>query len=163
MKGVDALIAMVLIIAISITAIFIALQSSNPSTSRAKEVLLLQEGKDNLITIDGAVKNVIGEGEGSTRVINLAISGGSYDVDNSTSSVVFSMESRAQIVGDGVSKIEDGINITGASGRVYLNLSYDSVNIVDSRSFGKGRRAITIRNEGYDAISKKQMIYISTP
>jgi hypothetical protein len=65
MKGVDALIASVLIILISITAIFIALQYGRPSTDKAKEILLMQEGKGNLVSIDGAVNDVITEGENS--------------------------------------------------------------------------------------------------
>jgi hypothetical protein len=161
MKGVDALIASVLIIAISITAIFIALQLGNPSTERVKEILLMQEGKNNLITIDNSVKNILAEGEGSTRALRLSISGGYYTIDNTTNSVLFSMESRAQIVGEGVSKIENGINITGAAGMVHLSLQYNSIQVTGRGEIGRGTRTITIRNDGYNSTSQKQIIYIS--
>ena len=161
MKGVDALIASVLIIAISITAIFIALQLGNPSTERAKEILLMQEGKNNLITIDNAVKNVLTEGEGSTRALRLTVSGGQYTIDNSTNSVLFSMETRAQIVGDGVSKIEDEINITGDTRMVYLRLQYNNIQVTGKGEIDRGTRTITVRNDGYNSTSQKQIIYIS--
>jgi hypothetical protein len=161
MKGVDALIASVLIIIISITAIFIALQLGNPSTEKAKEVLLMQEGKNNLITIDNSIKNVLAEGEGSTRALRLAISGGYYTIDNVTNSILFSMESRAQIVGEGVSKIEDGINITGTTRMVYLSLNYSNIQVAGKGEIGRGTRTITVRNDGYNSTSQKQIIYIS--
>lgn len=161
MKGVDALIASVLIILISVTAIFIALQLGNPSTEKAKEILLMQEGKNNLMTIDNAVKNVLAEGEGSTRALRLTISGGYYTIDNITNSVLFSMESRTQIVGEGISKIEDGINIIGATRMIYLRLQYNNIQIKGKGEVGRGTRTITVRNDGYNSTSQKQIIYIS--
>jgi hypothetical protein len=159
MKGVDAMIASVLIILISITAIFIALQYGNPSTQKAKEILLMQEGKNNLITIDDAVRNVVAEGEGSTRAVRLSISGGSYLVDDD--SVSFTMESRSQLVGDGVTNVENGINITGSTNIVFMVLDYDGYVINGGQEFGKGQRTVTVRNEGFNQTVQKQMVYIS--
>lgn len=162
MKGVDALIASVLIILISITAIFIALQLGNPSVQKAKEILLMQEGKNNLVSIDNVIKNVLVEGEGSTRVLKFSTSGGSYKIDKTTNSITFSMESFGQIIAEGSSKIEDGINFTGKTGMVFLNLSYENIQIIDSDEFGRGHYTLTIRNDGYNVTTQKQMIYISS-
>jgi thiamine pyrophosphokinase len=161
MKGVDALIASVLILIISITAIFLALQLGGPSTQKTEEILLMQEGKNTLVSIDNAVKNVLSEGEGSTRVLRFSVTGGYYKIDNATNSVTFSMESRTQIIAEGVSKIEDGINFTGKGGMVYLNLSYDSIMVTGEGEFGRGYHTLTIRNNGYNSTTQKQMIYIS--
>lgn len=161
MKGVDALIASVLIIFISVTAIFIALQYGRPSTDKAKEILLMQEGKSNLISIDNAVKNVLSEGEGSARALRITITGGNYVVDNASNSICFTMDSFAQLMGVGISKVEDGINITGYSGLIRLNLTLSEVQLVSGSDFGKGSRTITVRNEGYDPVAERQMIYIS--
>jgi hypothetical protein len=161
MKGADVLIASVLILIISITAIFLALQLGGPSTQRTKEALLMQEGKNTLVAIDNVIKNVLTEGEGSVRVLRFSISGGYYKIDNSTNSVLFSMESRAQIIAEGISKIEDGINFTGTSGIIYLNLSYDNIMVVGEGEFGRGYHTLTIRNNGYNVTTQKQMIYIS--
>jgi hypothetical protein len=161
-KGVDALIASVLILIISITAIFLALQLGGQSTQRTKEVLLMQEGKNTLSSIDNAIKNVLTEGEGSVRVLRFSISGGNYKIDNATNSVTFSMDSKSQIIAEGVSKIEDGINFTGETGTVYLNLSYDIIKIIGAEEFGRGYHTLTIRNNGYNSTTQEQMIYISS-
>ena len=161
MKGVDVLIASVLILIISITAVFFALQLGGPSTQRTKEILLMQEGKNTLVSIDNSVKNVLTEGEGSTRVLRFSISGGYYKVDNSTNSLIFSMESSGQIIAEGSSKLEDGINFTGKVGMIYLNLTYDNIQIVGKDEFGRGYHTLTIRNNGYNITTQKQMVYIS--
>jgi hypothetical protein len=160
-KGVDTLIASVLILVISITAMFFALQLGGPSTQKAKEVLTMQEGKNTLVTVENAVKSVLSEGEGSTRVLRLSISGGNYRIDNISNSVLFSMESRGQVIAEGVSKIEDEINFTGGPGMVYLNLTYDNIQVMSEGEFGRGYHTLTIRNDGYNSTTQKQMIYIT--
>jgi hypothetical protein len=160
MKGVDSLIASVLIILISITAVFLALQYGKPSTDKAKEILLMQEGKNNLLNIDATVKNVVSEGEGSTRALKIAVSGGSYVIDDD--SVSFTMESRAQLLADGITKTEDGINMTGSPSIVYMLLDYDEYALVGGGEFGRGQRTLTVRNDGFNSTTQKQMIYIST-
>jgi len=161
MKGVDVIIASVLVLIISIAAIFISLQLGGPSTQRAKEILLMQEGENTLTLIDNAVKNVLSEGEGSTRVLKLSLSGGSYKIDNATNSITFSMDSTSQIIAEGVSKVENDINFTGEPGAVYLNLSLDELKITNEEEFGRGYHTLTIRNNGYNETTQKQMIYIS--
>jgi len=161
MKGVDVLIASVLILIISITSIFFALQLGGPSTQRTKEALIIQEGKNNLVSIDNSIKNVLSEGEGSTRVLRFSISGGYYKIDNSTNSVTFSTDSMAQIIAEGASKIEDGINFTGKGGMIFLNLSYDNIQVIGKDDFGRGYHMLTIKNNGYNDTTQKQMIYIS--
>lgn len=159
MKGIDSIIATVLIIVITITAIGIATQMGGTSTDKAKEILLMQEGKDNLVAIDSRIGDVLAEGEGSTRVLKLTVSGGYYEI--AANSIAFSMDSRAQIVGSGVSKIEDGINITGAPGKVYLRLAYSNIEISGSAGFGKGPRSMTIRNSGYNSTTERQIVLVS--
>ncbi len=159
MKGIDALIASVLIIAITIAAIAIALQLSNSSTDKMKEIMLMQEGKDNLVTIDNSVKDVLTEGEGSTRALRLTVSGGSYVIDDD--SVSFVMETMSQIVGVGVSKVESGVNITGSEGVISLMISYDDLVIAGGGDFGRGQRTVTVRNDGFNATSGKQIVHVS--
>jgi len=160
-KGVDALIASVLIILISITAIFLALQLGGQSTQKTKEILLMQEGKNMLISIGDAVKSVLNEGEGSTRVLKFSVTDGTYKIDNTTNSILFSMDSVGQIIAEGISKTEDGINFTGTPGIIFLNLSYDNIMVTGDAEFGRGYHTLTIRNDGYNETTEKQMIYIS--
>lgn len=161
MKGVDAILASVLILLISITAIFMALQLGRPATQKSQDILLMNEGQDNLISIDNAVRDVLTEGEGSVRVLRFSISGGEYEIDNSTNSVQFSMESESQIIAEGVSKTENGINFTNSGGTIYLNLTYADVQIIGEGNFGRGYQTLTVRNDGFNETTQKQMVYIS--
>ena len=163
MKGIDTLIATAVLIIISITAVFLTLNLSKPGTERTQEILLMQEGKNTLSSIDNAVRTVLAEGEGSVRVLKFSITDGNYKINNQTDAVTFSMDTKAQIVSFGVSKEENGINITGGAGIIYLNLSYENfIDVKGDAEFGRGYHSLTIRNDGYNTTTQKQMIYIST-
>lgn len=161
MKGVSVLVGAAIMIVITITAIFLVLDIGNPSIDKAREILIMQEGKSILLDIDNTINSVLTEGNGSTRLLNFNMLGGNLKVDGDNNAVTFYMESRGQIVGVGVTKMEDGINITGAVNKIYLNLSYDNVDILGSFEYGRGNRKLTIRNEGYNATIEKQIILIS--
>lgn len=156
MKGVDALIATVFIIMISIVGIAIVLESSQPSVGRVQEISLMKEGKSVLTQIDNAVREVSQEGEGSTRTLQLSISGGSYFIDGENDVVIFFMDSTSQIVGEGISQKENNVNVFGGKKSVYMNISYTNINIINEERFGKGYRTLTIRNNGYNTQTKNR-------
>jgi hypothetical protein len=158
MKGVSVIIASALIIVISVTAAFLALQYGTPALDRTKEIILMQEAKETLVIIDNAVTSVIEEGQGSTRNLRVTVSNGYYLIDTENEEVVFTMDTFAQIVGENVSKIENGINVTGRPGKVYLYLPF-SFNITGGGEFGRGSYNMIIRNEGYE--NQKQIVSIS--
>ncbi len=160
MKGVEPIIAAILIIMISIAGIIIVLEASQGSVGKLTEIGLFEEAKKILTSIDDAVRSVSQEGEGSSRILHLSVSGGKYYIDVDSDIVNFSMESRSQIVGIGVAKTEGYINVLGEEGRVLLSVSYTNVNITGGGSFGKGYRNLAIRNEGYDVANQKQMVSI---
>jgi hypothetical protein len=161
MKGVSVILGSAIVIVIAITAAYLALNLGNPSTNRVSEMLLLQEGKDNLVDIDNAIVSVSQEGQGSTRNLRVAVTGGYYSLIEENATILFSMDSPSQIIGIGVSRTEDSVNMRGKPGKVFLNLSYSNYNITGSLGFGEGTHNIIIRNEGYDSINEKQMVSIS--
>lgn len=159
MKGLSPLIASVIVIAIAISAMYLVLNIGTPGTDRLKEMLVMQEAKDTLTSIDNAVMSVSSEGQGSTRNIRITVTGGYYSVDTENEAILFSMDSFAQIIGVGVSKTDDNINIRGEPGKVYLNITYDNFNITNGTEFGQGTYSLIIRNEGY--ANQKQIVSIS--
>ena len=161
MKGVEPLIAAVLIILISVVGAVIVLQYTQPSVDRLKEISLFEESKKILTQIDNAVRTVNEEGEGSTRVLQLSVSGGNYLIDTNNDTVVFSMNSMSQVVGIGISKSEGNVNMFGESNKVLLNISYTSINVTGGGSFSNGYHVLIIRNEGYDYTNNKQIISIT--
>ena len=161
MKGVSPIVGAVLIIAITISAIFLAFNMGGPAVDRAKEVLVMQEGKSILLDIKNSVNSVLTEGNMSTRLLEFRIIDGNLKIDEDNDAVTFSMNTLAQIIGVGISKIEDGVNITGSTGLIQLNLTFDNVDVICSLDMGKGTLKLTIRNEGYDSILQKQTISLS--
>jgi hypothetical protein len=159
MKGLSPIIAGAIVIAIAITAMYLVLNLGTPGTDRLKEMLIMQEAKDTLKSIDNAVKSVSEEGQGSTRNLRITVTGGYYSIDTENEAVLFSMDSFSQIIGIGVSKTEDNINIRGEPGKLYLNITYDIFNITGGTEFGKGTYSLIVRNEGY--LNQKQIISIS--
>jgi len=160
MKGIHPLIAAVLVIAISVSAIIIVISLGSPAIDRAQEALLLQEGKNILTSIDGYIKDVSNQGEDSTRSLSLSITGGNYLIDTETETITFLMESKSQIIGVGVSKLEDNINITGEIGKIYLNILYINIDITDGGSLGRGTHILVIKNNGYNSTIQKQIISV---
>jgi len=69
------------------------------------------------------------------------------------------MTSNAQVVGIGVEKIEDNIEIRGEPNLVYLSLIYDDIDIVGGGEFGKGTGSLIIKNQGYS--NEKYVINIT--
>ncbi|MFH0928738.1 MAG: hypothetical protein V1818_00070 [Candidatus Aenigmatarchaeota archaeon] len=161
MKGVSVIIASTLIIVISITVVYMALQMGSPAIDRSNEILTMDNSKKTLVRIDNAVKTVLGEGEGSARSLSVSVSGGSYKIDTEADNVVFTMETFSQIVAAGVSKMEDGINVTAEPGRIYLTLNLDDFNVTGGGEFGDGSYNMIIRNDGYDVVNQKQLISIA--
>ncbi|MHA1954515.1 MAG: archaellin/type IV pilin N-terminal domain-containing protein [Candidatus Heimdallarchaeaceae archaeon] len=161
MKGISPIVGAVLIIAITISAIFLAFNMGGPAVDRAKEVLIMQEGKSILLDVKNSVNSVLTEGNMSTRLLEFRIIDGNLKIDEDNDAVIFSMNTQTQIIGVGISKIEDGINITGSIGLIQLNLTFDNVDVIGSLDMGKGTRKLTIRNEGYDSILQKQTISFS--
>ncbi len=160
MKGVHVLVSFALIILISIIAIGLVLQFGLPGSERSKEILTLQEGKDVLTRIDNSIRDVSYQGEGASIDLRLTITDGSYIINNQTEEVLFTMDSREQIVGVGVTTYENNLNIIGKEGTIEVLLYYDDIDILNGSEFGKGSRRLLIKNNGWDPISEKQIINI---
>lgn len=161
MKGIEPIIAAVLVIMISIVGIVIVLETSQPSVDRMGEIAILNEAKDVMKQIDNAVNSVSQEDEGSTRILDIAVSGGDYLIDAGNEAIVFSMDSRAQIVGIGVSNAEGPFVVKGEKNKVLIELSYPNVDINTEERFGRGYHNLIISNVGYDFAEEKQKINIS--
>ncbi len=161
MKGIEPLIAAVFIILISVIGIVLVLEFSQPSIGKLEEISLFKEAKDILTQIDNTVRDVAQQGEGSARVLTISVGGGNYFIDTDKEAVIFSMESKSQIIGVGISKTEGNINMFGELNTVLLNISYSIINITEGGSFGKGYHSLIIRNNGYDIVNQKQIISVS--
>ncbi len=160
MKGISPLVGYILVIAISLAAIAIVIQSATPLLNRGQEVSLFNEVKNNMNTLESATRSVITEGLNSTRVLNLKVSGGTYKIDTLSDKFIFEMDSKNQLVGDGVSYIENNLNFSGSPGKVTVFFQFSNVDFIGGGEFGSGNREVSIRNFAYDNVNKKYVISI---
>lgn len=158
MKGIDSLVAAIMVIAITIAAIVIVLEVGGPAMDRAKEDLLLQEGKNNLKLIDNFIQQVSFQGTGATGVLPLDLTGGHYEIDNSTDKITFTMDTKQQIVGVGVTDKEDNLNIEGENGKIVVTLYLNNIDLTGYGGFSKGSYKLIFVNKGFDDANNKQII-----
>jgi len=144
MKGISPLIGFVLIIAISVAAIGIAMNIGTPAIERSKEIIIYEEGKTNLKLIDGAINEILQEGDGSSRKINLKITDGKYIVNNRK--VEFIMTTNRGIVAPDIVKEEDGLTVETVGNEITVYIEYD-FDFVDDKEIIKGTEQIIISNQ----------------
>ncbi len=144
MKGVSVLVAYVLVIVISVSAIALALNIGNPAIERSQEILILNEGKENLKIIDNAIDQVMAEGDGSSRELSVGVGGGRYIVEGNT--ITFEMTTNQQIIAPGVSGSEDDIYIEASEMMITAQITYP-FDFVGEKEFGKGLNNLVIANQ----------------
>jgi len=84
MKGISPLIATVIVIMISITAIGIVLTVINPTINRAQDTATINQALQNMKILDDTVRQVASEGPSAQRSLTMQSSGGDYIVRNSS-------------------------------------------------------------------------------
>ncbi len=114
-KALSVLVSAVIIIAVSIVAIAIVLAIGLPALDRAKEAMLISEAKDIMQAIDNAVREVIFEGQGSQRLIQIVSSGGDYFVEAAKDQIVFKLLSISNVISPGTYRKEGNIIISAGT------------------------------------------------
>ena len=158
MKGIHPLLAAMLLVVITLAAISIVFDVGSPLIGRSKEILVFEEAKNNLISMDNSINSVSYQGEGAARLLKITVTDGEYTVDADSDEISFIMKSPNQVYGVGVSNITDNINITGLTGEIMMTISFDKVDILSGGIFGSGDWTVGMSNAGYDPISDKQEI-----
>jgi len=107
LKGVSALISMVIVILISVIAVGLVILVIMPTINKAKEAAILNEAKQNMHLIDDTIREVASEGLGSLRSLTFKSSGGEYKVNAPINSIDFSYSVKYSTVQAGTF-IQDG-------------------------------------------------------
>lgn len=107
MKGINEMVSMVIVILVSVTAIAIVMTVALPAINKAKEVALLNEGKQNMHQLDDLVREVASEGLGSLRSFSFKSSGGEYAVNSRINSIDFTYSAKYSTIQPGTF-IQDG-------------------------------------------------------
>ncbi|MBU3905059.1 MAG: hypothetical protein KJ906_02850 [Nanoarchaeota archaeon] len=158
MKAISPLIGFVLVMAISIAAISIAMNVGTPAIERSKEILIYEEGKNNLKLIDGAINEVLQEGDGSSRKVSLKFSDGKYNVVDNR--IEFFMITKQGIISheecqsnEDIECVieEDGVSIDVLGNEIRAYIEYD-FDFIDDKEIVNGAEYLIISNQN-DQIS----------
>jgi len=81
-KGVSPIISMILLVLVSISAVYLVLFVAKPTIDRAYESADMNEAEKNLELLDNLIREVASEGTGSHRSVVLKVSDGDYRTVN---------------------------------------------------------------------------------
>lgn len=157
MKALSPFISTALIIMMGIAVISIVLAVVMPALDRARDASVADEALANLEMIDDVVKEVISEGEGSKRTINVKVGNGIYEVDPIVDSLNFTYELKTDFA---LSGRRGNVNVTTSMGKLSMNILYSNVDLTGSDHFSKGDHSVSIVNNGTNSTTDYPMIYV---
>jgi|GEM_PF-1799203 len=148
LKGINPFLAFILVSAISIAATVLILRYWDTSSEKIENYAKINEAKGVLNSINSAIKEVVFEGEGSSRKLSFSTRGGEYRVSSSEDSVTFVMNSNEELLSpsnfmEGDLHIEAYNNYT-----VKMKLNYTNMDIVTDERWSSGSFGLVIKNNG---------------
>ncbi len=163
MKGLGSFMAFVLVVAISVAGIIVVLRMGRPLLDKTEDYSQFTEAKNIMRQINSAVKEVLFEGEGSSRKLAILSSGGRYVVSSSTDCITYTMLSDYELFTPGMETTEGDLTIRFYSNytlELVLNYTAMNVNITTDERWGKGSYNILVKNEGYSGGKNKISIEV---
>ncbi|MEM5869840.1 MAG: LamG domain-containing protein [Candidatus Aenigmatarchaeota archaeon] len=96
-KGISTFISILLLILISTTATYLALNVLKPTVERAYESALINEAEQNMKLLDNLIREVASEGIGSLRSVVVKVSDGSYRIVNTSGNFTGALQFKAEL------------------------------------------------------------------
>ncbi|UCG95411.1 MAG: hypothetical protein JSV92_05255 [archaeon] len=158
-KGISPFIAFVLVVTISVAATILVMRAWSGSLEKTQDYSIINEARGVMNSINSAVKNVVAEGEGSSRRLSFSISGGHYRVSSSQDSITFSLDSRKELFSPGMSKREGDLYLEAYQNyTVKLKLNYTSIDLVTDKRWSKGSYIFMVKNNGTSS-GKAELVF----
>ncbi len=137
-KAVSPLLASTLYVAIAVFVIALVLTMATPFFQKLRDKAAFENAKQMMSNLNSALKEVVAEGRGSTRLVSVNVRRGVLIVDNESNTIEFRMKTEAPIVarstmiregdliiaeGDDVDVIDNGNVITMRNSYLEVNIS----------------------------------------
>lgn len=97
-KGISQIATAALYIGITIAAISAALTVGVPALENMQEASSIRKARTFMQDLDSAVQEVVSEGEGSTRTLQVNFDRGRLYFENETDSIVYELQTDAQVI-----------------------------------------------------------------
>jgi len=159
MKGVDPLIAFVLVVAITLAAIATIMSFGVPAISKYQEDAVFNEAKKMMTTIETNIRYIAFAGEGAQRTTRIEITDGTYFFNSSDNTVTFKMET--DLFGSDYNITEENLNIFSENELLKIQFYLDNIDITEDIELAKGPNRILIKNIGWNDSLQKQQVEIT--
>jgi len=97
-KGVSEIATMALYVGVAMTAVSASLSIGVPVIENMQDGASVQKAQSFMNQIDSSIAEVVSEGEGSTRTLSTDFDKGILYFDNSTNSLVYEIETNAEVI-----------------------------------------------------------------
>ena len=136
-KGISPLLAGTLYIAIAMFVIALVLTMAMPFFQKLRDKAAFENAKQMMNNINSALREVVAEGRGSTRLVSVNVRRGVLIVDNESNTIEFRMRTEAPLVarstmvreGDLIIAEGDDVDVVDNGDIITMRNSYLEVNI----------------------------------
>lgn len=97
-KGISEIASAALYIGVSIAAISTAISIGAPALEDMRDAEAVRNMQSFMSQLDATVQEVVAEGEGSTRTIDISMDRGRLEYDEETNSLIYELETNADII-----------------------------------------------------------------
>lgn len=97
-KGVSQIATAAIYVGITVSAISVALTAGVPALQNMQDSSAISQAQQFMQQLDGLVQQVASEGEGSTRTISTTLDRGTLSFDNTTETLIYSLETDAEVI-----------------------------------------------------------------
>ncbi len=156
-KGVNPFIAFIFVVMISISVTIIIIRTWDYNLNESQDYFILNEAKGTIKTMDSSIKEVVYEGEGSSRKISFTVSQGEYRISSVNNSIKFILHSEDNVFSKGTKK-EGNFYIITKNNSLELKLNYTNIDIVSDERLSRGSYNFIVKNNGTSS-GKSKLIF----
>lgn len=142
-KGVSQVATAAMYVGVTVTAISVALTTGVPALQNLQEASSIRKAQSFMQELDSNIQEVVAEGEGSTRTVQVNFDRGQLYYENDTGDLVYELQTDAEVISP---------QSTRQSGNVILSSNADVT--VKNATVG-GTDCYMMRNEHIEACIKK--------
>ena len=147
-KGISPFIAFVLVVVISIASTMLVLRFWGNSMEKVQGYAMVNEAKGVMSSIGSAVREVSAEGEGSSRLVSMTVSGGEYRASAAQDSVTYVLDGRGELFSAGTVTEGDLVVETYSNDTVVISIDCGGADILTDGRWPRGSYNVLVRNNG---------------
>ncbi|MFH8080407.1 MAG: hypothetical protein QXO84_00800 [Candidatus Aenigmatarchaeota archaeon] len=147
MKGLNEFVAIAIILSIAISGIVISMEFIKPMIEKSRDNFIVNEAISNILKIRDTLYEIVNEGEGSRRLINIVVSDGTYTFDENADAINFTYQMKGNLVFLGEKR---GIQIRTVDRQLIMSLNFSNIDFINEFYIYKGSKTIMLSYEDFE-------------